>query len=107
MTPGRPVASVTVTVRANKAVSAARAEGSLSVHLQGVLRRAARAGELPTPLVAAITRLGSTAKALSWSARPELEDTLASGCPTTGDCIQSYRIVVALVDPAVKTATFA
>ena len=107
VTPGRPVASVTVTVRANRAVSAARGEGSLSVHLQGVLRRAARAGELPTPLVAAITRLGSTAKALSWSARPEFEETLASGCPATGDCIQSYRIVVALVDPAVKTATFA
>jgi hypothetical protein len=107
VTPGRPVASVTVTVRANRAVSAARAEGSLSVHLQGVLRRAARAGDLPTPLVAAITRLGSTAKALSWSAKPELEDTLANGCPASGDCVQSYRIVVALVDPAVKTATFA
>jgi hypothetical protein len=107
VTPGRPIASVTVTVRANKGVSAARGEGSLSVHLRGVLRRAARAGELPTPLVAAITRLGSTAKALSWSARPELEDTLASGCPTSGDCVQSYRIVVSLVDPAVKTATFA
>jgi hypothetical protein len=106
VTPGRPVASVTVTVRASRAVSAAQADGSLSVHLEGVLRRAARAGDMPTPLVAAITRLGSTAKALSWSARPELEDRLASGCPS-GDCVQSYRIVVALVDPAVKTATFA
>lgn len=107
VSPGRPVATVTVTIRANNSVSAGRGERSLSVHLRGALRRAARAGDLPTPVVAAITRLDSTARAMSWSSGPELDDRVGSGCPASGECVQSYRIVVALVDPAVRTATFA
>jgi hypothetical protein len=107
VSPGRPLATVTVTIRANEAAFVAQGEPSLSVLIQGTVRRPGRAGELPTPVAAAITRLDSTARQISWSSGPVLEDRLDRSCPTIGECIQSYRIVVALVDPAVRTATFA
>jgi hypothetical protein len=104
---GRPVAIVTVTIRANEAVFVPQGQQSLFVHLQGAIRRPGPAGEFRTPVVAAIARLDSTPRQMSWSSRPKLDDRLESRCRASGVCVQSYRIVVALVDPAVRTATFA
>jgi hypothetical protein len=104
---GHPVATVTVTIRASDAVFGSLGARSLSVHLQGAIRQPGRVGEFHTPVVAAIARVGSPASQLSWSSRPELDDRLESSCPANGECVESYRIVVALVDPAVRTATFA
>ena len=104
---GRPVATVTVTIRANEAVFVPQGQQSLFVHLQGAIRRAGPAGEFRTPVVAAIARLDSTPRQMSWSSGPKLDDRLESRCRAGGVCVQSYRIVVALVDPAVRTATFA
>lgn len=101
------MATVTVTIRANEAVSVPQGAQSPSVLFQGAIRRRGRAGEFPTPVVASIARLDSTARQMSWSSSPELADRLESGCRASGECVQSYRIVVALVDPAVRTATFA